>query len=525
MSRDIKSTDITGINDGLDRAINRLHHQMRSEMASSIQGAAKETASQIEGLKEELKRVYSQADQEELRQRIEEIQEDLGAQIDENARKGNQRMLEFEESYSAALQEMNDFFYDSMDSLYDSMAKQQESFAEQMQDVQDSLEEQQEQIETLGEGLDLLSRDLQQLDKNIGKLQKTIDKKFNEQEKKIDKLQEGVQTLFELQENQRKEKILAAGRALALLEAVRKRTDVNRFAPQAQLDGIALLERRLLGIKSNPDSCTITDVNNLVDGTIVMEREALREQAKWRAKQNQAMTIVNALICRVKMKLEVNTDSVYGGIHQPIILNPDYWTHGEYNRLKDRLDIIKKTIESEKANITELEKLIDEMKELEKKLDDLRKEAANLSILCESRIKMTNDIVKAMKKAGWTVKKEDVSFMGGDVDEDEREGTFAILYHPIYKEKLSVIIFPESLHGDEVVNKIVFHRNNETPESEANFRMRLQQIKDEIESRTKYRLGELREPARGGDGQIEQARSSTELKRKGAVKTMEQLRQ
>ena len=137
---------------------------------------------------------------------------------------------------------------------------------------------------------------------------------------------------------------------------------------------------------------------------------------------------------------------------------------------------------------------------------------------------MTIDIVKALQNAGWKVKKEDVSFMGGDVDEDEREGTFAILYHPVHGDKLSVIIFPEALRSDEVVNKIVFHRNNATPESEANFLERLKQIKAEIESGTEYRLGELYAPSRGGDGQIEQARSSAELKRKGTAKTMEQLR-
>lgn len=517
MSRDIKSTDITGINDGLDRAINRLHRQMQSEVASSMKEAAEDTATQIARLKEEIQRGYSQADQEELYKQIEEIQRNLGARIDTNAQEGNRRMLEFEKSYSQALQEMSDSFYDSME-------EQQSLFSEQMQTLLDSLEEQQEQIETLGEGLDLLSQGLQQLDENIGQLQEEIDERFDAQQEQIDTLQQGVKTLFELRKNEENEKKLAAGRALALLETVRKRTPVDRFASQAQLDRIAQLEGRLKAIGSNPSSCTITDVNNLVDETIVMEKEALREQAKWQAKQNQAMTTVNALICRAKMKLEIDTESIYEGIQKSITLDPDYWTHGKYNILKNRLDDIKKTIESEKADVTKLDALIKEMKELEKKLDCLRKEAADAGILSESRIKMTNDIVKAMRKAGWKVRKEDVDFMGGDEDEDQREGTFAILYHPILDEKLSVIIFPEELRGDEVVNKIVFHRNNATPESEAHFQERLREIKDEIENRTKYCLGELRAPSRGGDGQIEQARSSAELKRKGTAKTIEQLR-
>ena len=493
MSRDVKSTDITGINDGLDRAINRLHRQMREEMEASMRQASEETATMIAELKKEAHQGYSQADQEELMRRIEEIQSELGAQIDEQAQRINESLLDNEARYSDALQEMSD-------TLYDSMIEEQERFAVQMRAWLD------EQENAFAEQLD------------------EVYAAMDEQQEQIDLLQQGVKTLFELRENEINEMRLAAGRALALLEEVRKRTPVSRFASVERREMVELLEKRIKGLQSNPASCTITDVNNMVDATKIMEKEALREQAKWLVKHNLAMTTVNALLRMMQDNIQLKVNSIYDETQQEE-LQTNYWTHGRFHELEEEVIKIKARVDSKEANADELDLLIDELKKKENELVGLREEAVQLGLLSENRIKMTNDILNAMRKAGWKVKKEDVGFMGGEEDNDCREGTFAILYHPIFKEKLSVIIFPETLKGDEVVNKIVFHRDNETLESEGQFLMRLEQIKAEIESKTKYKLGELCAPSRGGDGQIEQARSSAELKRKGAVKKMEELRQ
>lgn len=527
MSRDVKSTDITGINDGLERAIDRLRRQLRSEIQNSKNEALLQASKDAESRMAEAQQAYSQADQEELRQQIEEMQRRLGAQINDQARRVNQSLLENDARYAERLQELSDSFQESMleqqgqftEQMQAIVDEQNRAFDERMEDMYSMMDEQQEQIVSLSEGLDVLGQGLQQMNDNLAQLQEDIDERFALQQTEIETLQQGVKTLFELRESEENEKKLAAGRALALLEAVRKRTPVDRFASEAKRDRIALLERRLTGIRSNPASCTITDVNNLVDETIVMEKEAVREQAKWQAKQNLAKTTVDTLLRMMQESMQLKVNSIYDETQQEE-LQADYWTHGKFHKLEEDIDKVKQRIYSEGADVEELDGLIVKMQGMEKELDCLREEAVRLGILCEERIVVMNDILDVMK--GWELK-ENPSFIGGEDEEDAREGTFAILYNPTTKEELSIIIYNEE-RGDEVVNKIVFHRNDKK-ESRDTFLMRMQQIKAKIE-KSGHKLGELSAPPRGGDGKMEQAQSGTELRRKGAAKRLkDELRQ
>jgi hypothetical protein len=217
------------------------------------------------------------------------------------------------------------------------------------------------------------------------------------------------------------------------------------------------------------------------------------------------------------MQLKVN--SIYDETQQEE-LQADYWTHGKFHKLEEDIDKVKQRIYSEEADVEELDGMIVKMQGMEKELDCLREEAVRLGILCEERIVVMNDILGVMK--GWELK-ENPSFIGGEDEEDAREGTFAILFNPTTNEELSIIIYNEE-RGDDMVNKIVFHRNDEK-ESRDTFLIRMQQIKEKIE-KSGHKLGELSAPARGGDGKMEQAQSGAELRRKGAAKRLkDELRQ
>ena len=523
--------DIDGVNRGLEIAIDRLRRQMRSEIQSSkneaLLQASRDAEDRIANLKDEAQQAYNQVDQEELRQQIEDMQRRLGAQINEQARRVNQSLLENDARFAESLQQLSDSFHDSMieqqgrftEQMQAIVDEQNRALDERMEDVYSIMDEHQEQIVSLSEGLDVLGQGLQQMNDDLAQLQEDIDERFDAQQAQIATLQQGVKTLFELRESEENEKKLAAGRALALLETIRKRTPVDRFASTAQLDRVAGLENLLKGLASNPLSCTISDVNQLVNETQIMEKEALREQAKWQAKQNLAKTTVDTLLRMMQESMQLKVNSIYDETQQEE-LQADYWTHGKFHKLEERIDKVKQRIYSEAADVEELDGLIVKMQEMEKELDCLREEAVRLGILCEERIVVMNDILNVMK--GWELK-EEPSFMGGDDAEDAREGTFAILYNPTTKEELSIIIYNEE-RGDDMVNKIVFHRNDEK-ESRDTFLMRMQQIKAKIE-KSGHKLGELSEPPRGGDGKMKQAQSGTELRRKGAAKRLkDELRQ
>ncbi len=529
MSRDVKSTDITGINDGLERAIARLRRQLRSEIQNSKNEALLQASKDAESRMAEVQQAYSQADQEELRQQIEEMQSRLGAQINDHARQVNQSLLENDARLAERLQELSDSFQASMieqqgqftEQMQAIVDEQYRAFDERMEDMYSMMDEQQEQIVSLSEGLDVLGQGMQQMNDNLAQLQEDIDERFELQQTEIDTLQQGVKTLFDLRASEENEMKLAAGRALALLEAVRKRTNVKRFASATQIDRVEGLEKRLKGLASNPLSCTISDVNQLVNETQVMEKEALREQAKWQVKQNLAKTTVDALLRMMQDSMQLKVNSIHDETQQEE-LQADYWTHGKFHELEERIDKVKQRVYSEEAEVEELDDLIKKMRDMEEELDCLREEAVRLGLLSEERIVIMNDILNDMN--GWELK-EDVGFLGGDDVEDEREGTFAILYNPTTKEELSIIIYQEE-RGDNVGNRIVVHRNVDgLGESRQQLRVRMQQIKAKIE-KSGHKLGELSEPPRGGDGKIEQAQSGAELRRKGAAKRLkDELRQ
>ena len=158
------------------------------------------------------------------------------------------------------------------------------------------------------------------------------------------------------------------------------------------------------------------------------------------------------------------------------------------------------------------------MKEMQQQLEALREEAVQLGILSESRILITKEIQKAMTDQGWECIQG--GCMGGEDEEDDREGTFLMLRDPANHDELSIMIIPEE-KGGKTINKIVVHRNSSKTESEKAFRNRMAIIKREIE-KSGHKLGEIEVPPCGGDGQIEQVKDATEMKRKGAAKKLRQ---
>lgn len=496
MSDDVKSTTLQGINKGLRTAINRLHNQLQGEMSEierkAVQKATQRMASEIRRMREESDSRYNQA-QREMDKRIKRIQRDLGAQISEQAERINARLVEIDKHHSRALKDLGDKVFDSIDNLH---------------------QELQGQIDVLGDNIALLNVGMQKLAGDIQTLETNVDQRFNQQQQQINSLAADVRDLFDLRQADRNEKILAAGRALAVLEVVRERTPLDRFAPKHMLDRLALLEQRLRNIKDNPDACTITDANNLFDEALIAENEAKRQQAKWIANQELAKTTANALLRLMQDSMNLKVNSIYDET-QKEELQTDYWTHGRFRELEEEIKKIKDRIDSEKADIAELDALIKKMKEQEEQLVSLREEAVQLGVLSECRVAVSNDILNTMIAQGWEIMEDQVGYMGGDEDEDCREGTFAILRKPSTGEELSIIILPER-QGDEVVNKIVFHRNDDKIEPKGAFQTRMEQIKREIE-KSGHQLGALTEPPCGGDGKITQAQNAADLKRKGAA--------
>lgn len=499
MSRDVKSTDINGINDGLERAIRRSHNKLTAMIidreCEAIKIATQNANNEIRRNKREFEERMNLMNRN-MESRIETVQRKLGARIDAQAKEMNRQLAQLDRRHTQALQQVNDNLWDVLEAQGRAVQKE---------------------VARIDRNMGVLANGLEQLSSGLQGLERDVDRRFNEQDQRMTAIAVDVKKLFDLRKAENNAKILAVGQALAILEAIRERTPIDRFAPLEMRDRIAQKEHRLRNVGNNPASITVSDANALIDEAIIMEKAAQRAQARWMAKQHTALMASKALLRMMQESMQLKVSSVYDENKQEE-LQTDYWTHGAFSKLHTEVRQLEQRIESGKLDVNELDEAIHQLQQLQQKADELRMKAAELGILSENRVIVSNDILNVMLAQGWELK-EDPGFMGGETDEDMREGTFAILKKTATAEELSILVMPED-RGDKVVNKIIFHRNDETIEAPTAFQTRMEQIKREIE-KSGYKLGQLGEPQCGGDGKIPQLRQGNHLRKAGASKQLE----
>ncbi len=368
----------------------------------------------------------------------------------------------------------------------------------------------------LGAQIDDLSRSENQ---RLVELDKRHTQQLKQQQQQLDALHSDVTKLLDESNNSENYKLAAAGQALALLETIRERSEIKRFAPAILQDEVALKENRLRTAKAK--DITVSDANALIDQAIVMENEARREQLKWEAQQNLTSTAVHALLQLMQDSMNLKIDSIYEGATEQENLKIDYWTHGAYGKVLEETKALQQRIDGRKLSIPELEEAHKRIEELEQQSERLRREAVERGILSESRVAVSNDILNAMLSQGWELT-DDPGYMGSEFEEeDAREGTFAVLKKAITGEELSIVILPEEHEDGSLGNKIIFHRNDNRVEATWAFQTRMEQIKREIE-KSGHKLGPIGEPKCGGDGQISQLKNANELRKRGAAEKLTQ---
>ncbi len=499
MSRDIKGTSLDELNDGLERAVRRCKSQLLSEI-SNAEARAVTTAIRTanDNIRWAQKEINSRMDSvnRTLTNRIEATQRQLGARIDDQARRTAEELQRLDSRHTRALMDLTDAVFDAME-------------------AQDARIE--KEVSRLDQNIGVLSKGLKSVNDGMRDLAATTNRRFNEQQQQITAIQGDIKKIFERQAADTNARLLAAGTALALLDAIRERTDVERFAPRHMLESIALKEERLRNIARNPDSCTITDANNLIDEALVMENEAIRRRNEWEPLHNAALSSALAVLQLLEKSETLKVPSLYDDSEED--LKADYWTHGKYGETLREIRRIKDEIEKMPVDKERLQQLRTRVDELQRQSENLIIEAAELGTLSEQRVIISNDVLNAMVRQGWELK-GDPDYMGGEEESDWREGTFAVLTKPGTGEEVSILVLPEEKNGKKG-NQIIFHRNDDLQESAGVFQTRMEEIKREIE-KSGYKLGALREPKHGGDGKIDQLRSRDGMRSKGAARKLQQ---
>lgn len=492
MSRDIKGTSLTELNDGLERAVRRCKNQLTEAIVDAereaINSAVRVTNDNIRRAQRETQMRMDTVSRN-LSSRIEESQRRLGARIDEQSRRLTNDIAKLDSKHTKALGELSDAVFEAMES--------QGRYIES-------------QVSRLDNNIGILNAGLKEVSRGLNDLARKTNERFGKQQREIIGIQSDVKAIFDRQAADTNSKLLAAGAALAFLDTIRDRTDVANFAPKHMLDSIALKEERLRNIRNNPESCTITDANNLIDEALVMENEAIRRRNEWEPIHKATLSSALAVLRLLENSESIKVPSLYDETEEE--LKADYWTHGAHRRTLEEIRMIRTQIENAPVDIKALEDLQEKVKKLQHKAENLIIEASELGTLSEQRVIISNDVLNAMINQGWELK-GDPDFMGGEEDSDWREGTFAVLCKPNTGEEVSIVVLPEEKNGKKG-NQILFHRNDDLKESAGAFQTRMEEIKREIE-KSGYRLGALREPEHG-DGKVEQLRSREAMRRRGA---------
>lgn len=498
MSRDIKGTSLDELNDGLERAVDRVRDQLLDEIADAEEYAIEQA---INATNANIRRAQAEANarmdriSSGLTGKIETVQRQLGAKIDQQARQTAQQLQALDRRHTRALQDLSDALYDEIDAQNKRITKE---------------------VNRLDRNIGILSAGLRAVNDSVNDLAVSTNRRFQQQQRQIADIQCDIKSIFAQHAADQNSKILAAGAALALLESVRERTDVERFGPRHMLDSLALKEERLRNIANNPDACTITDANNLVDEVLVLENEAIRRQNEWEPAHKAVLSSAIAVLNMLETSETIKVPSLYDDSEEGLKAN--YWTHGAYDRTLGEIKELKRQIEDAHVDMALLKKLQSRVNELQCRAENLIVEAAEQGVLSEQRVIISNDVLNAMINQGWELNGEP-DYMGGDDESDWREGIFAILSKPGTGEELSILVLPEK-NEMKNGNRIIFHRNDELMESAGAFQSRLEEIKREIE-KSGYKLGALKEPEHG-DGKLEQLRKHESMRRKGAAQKLKQ---
>lgn len=365
-----------------------------------------------------------------------------------------------------------------------------------------------------------IHNDMDTMNRNIRQLAHEVDNRFERQRTDIDNIRQDVDSLFEGLRQRHNAGKEAVSMANELLDIVRKRTDLVRFAPEKWHE-IHMRIDALNGISD--DSACIAQANEICIQTMLAEEEAVKNKLK----HDDLVCLATKQLVKVFEVINSNRTIRISNLDsrgEVVKIEANFWTRGDYQKVLDELEKIKNTLDepyAKEVTSENLHNMLDRISYLEKNGNELIQTAIERAVLSENRVVVTEDIVTALIEQGYEVKLESgteaVNYMGGDQDNDWREGVYAVMEKGS-GEEITVIVRPDE---NAVNNQIIFHRNDERTMTDAQYLASLERIKKEIE-KSGHRLGELQVPADGGNTQIPELRSGTSMSRKGMAQKLDE---
>lgn len=445
--------------------VNNQIEQLRRLLQAQIREAQRAAAEQA-----------SQRAREIQLEQIRILQNSISA-LDEATRKNLDAM---DQRHRQQLQEITRRVYDDIEQ---SQRKMQERINSQLEGMAADLTGQIEDLDTRiqqqrQQDIQTINNQMQIIVNDMNDMAKSIDKRFEEDEQQIATIQDDLADIRKHFQDEDELARQTVATAKALLDVVEKRTLLDRFAPDNEAEDVRKRVEDLS--KSSLHGAALTaKAEETITQIQQTERHAVKEKAKHDALVEVAMTQVEKVLAVVNENREIEQE-VEGG--DPMKVECDFWSEGEYGRLEEELEDLKKELKdryNDKLTEERVQAILKRSAEIEGRIMQIGAESVAKAILSEVRVETVDDIVNAMKKKGWMLKGEsegnpESNYMGGEKDHDWRKGVFAVLENNL-GEEITIIVDPVSLNQ----NQLIVHQET-SDKSEQEVERQMETIKQQL---------------------------------------------
>ena len=481
-------------------------------------------AEQVRQLQQELERQLRSAQDSAASasmERIRKAQRQQTQRMNESITRTNERINALDEPNRRNLEEMDRRHREQLsqltDRVYEDVNAAQQRLANSVSqqvnhlasDVSDRLQGLDTRIQSQQRDISVINEQMDVLAQGIEDIVADIDQHFERNEQEIASIQ---QRFADEDANAQ----AAVDMARALMETVEQRTLLDRFAPGYEAQD---LRHRIDSLvqSQNHGAVLTAQAEETITQIWQVESHATQEKAKHDAMVEITLTQVERVLTVVNENREIERP-VEGG--EPMKVENEFWSEGEYGRLEQELAGLKAELEDRyntKLTKERIEAIARRSAEIEGRILQIGAESVAKAILSEARVETVEDIVNAMESKGWTLKggEEDPQFnyMGGEVDHDWRQGVCAVLENNL-GEEITIIVDPES----ESQNRLIVHQEtSKTGMTEKKVKEQMQAIQSQMKD-----LGYKIEVPQAGVATIPEMGSAERL---GRAHATEQIRQ
>lgn len=387
--------------------------------------------------------------------------------------------------------------------------------------MQRTIDEARRENRQLVENNQQLREHLDQMTQETRQRMQDLDSRLSQNENRLDRAEQQMSAM-QGEMNQLRQRFAnedqaareAVNMVIAQMDAVEKRTLIDRFVP---VDAEHVRDRiARLVTSQNTGAVLAAQAEEAMTQVLQMEKDAIRRQQEHDDMVNKTIARLEAMLVVVNENRTIPHKTEQGDV---VEIENDFWSKGEYTKLKENLEAMRQQLD-DRYDTTLTEERIKEIDaEIDKSADALEamtKTSVERAVLSQARMETVYDIMDVMYEQGWTVKQvngEDASYMGSDDQaEDWREGAFAVMENN--GQEVTIIVNPDE---EQKQNNLIVH-TTDVNQSEDEYHRQVESIAREI-GKSGY---QIEAPKSGGHQHIPGIEDGNKLAGKGGAKAIKE---